>query len=77
MIWNLVQDAWNDLANEILADWPELAAGHMASVAGDPAAFAQYLADTQDLTLAEAKEAIEDWILRFAKLNTPPESAAA
>ena len=70
MVWSEIAAAWHGLADAILEQWPEMSAERLSAVAGDRAAFAHYLAEAHDLTLSEATEAIEDWILRLKPVRT-------
>ena len=49
-----IDQAWNQLVDSILRDWPELSADYLAKIAGDQGAFADYIAKTYDLTRNEA-----------------------
>ena len=63
MNWTDVQSAWMEFADQILARWPELHGEKLVEIAGDRTAFAGYLSNSHDLTLSEASEVIETWIL--------------
>lgn len=77
MRWTEVETAWNNLTNSILEQWPEMSAAKLAEVAGDREAFALYISRTYDLTVNEASEAIEDWLLRVARRMRGMSGAAA
>ncbi len=64
MNWHDVQDAWEDLGDQIQNQWPATKALDLAIIAGDKIRFTAYLAKVHDLTLAEADEAIDLWLLR-------------
>ena len=64
MDWRDVQQAWQDLGDQIQDRWPAVQALDLAMIAGDKQRFTAYLADVHELTLAEAQEVIELWLYR-------------
>lgn len=64
MHWHDVQMAWDGLGDQIQDQWPATDALDLAMIAGDKLRFTRYLADVHHLTLAEADEAIDLWLLR-------------
>ena len=64
MHWEDVQAVWDQLADQMQAQWPAVRALDLAMIAGDRYKFTRYLADVHDLTLAEADEAIDFWLYR-------------
>jgi hypothetical protein len=65
MHWQDVQTAWDQLGDQIQAQWPATNALDLAMIAGDKSRFTTYLAEVHDLTPFEADEAIDLWLLRI------------
>lgn len=64
MSWSEIEKAWSELIDHIVDRWPETAAEPLLAIAGDRTRFTDYLARSHDLTLAEASEAIEAWLMQ-------------
>lgn len=71
MHWNDVQDVWDDLGDQIQSQWPATRALDLAMIAGDKLRFTVYLSQVHDLTLAEADESIDLWLLRVRAAHAP------
>ena len=67
MRWTDVEADWNVFIAQIVAAWPELSPRRLAAIAGDRMEFNRYLAAGYDLTLGEAAEAVDLWLIRVAR----------
>ncbi|KPP91193.1 MAG: hypothetical protein HLUCCA08_17860 [Rhodobacteraceae bacterium HLUCCA08] len=73
MPWTHVLADWPRIAHRLCRDFRHLEEAALRRFRGDRDKLVIYLADTHDLTLAEAAETLEDWLLRVAR----PLAAAA
>ena len=62
MPWTEAFERWALLGTEFCADFPFLDRVAIQRFRGDYHALTEYLANTHDLTLAEAADALEDWL---------------
>lgn len=62
MPWTEAFERWVQLRAEFCAEFPFLDRVAIKRFRGDYHALTEYLANTHDLTLAEATEALEDWL---------------
>lgn len=58
-----IQDRWSVRIDEIRRHWPELTETRLRRVGGDMPELRRYLAETYELTVGEATEAVEDWLI--------------
>lgn len=68
MSWTEIKDRWPALIDDIRQRWPETATDTLQEIAGDRSRFTDHLAQSHDLTWAEAADAIEIWLMQRAAL---------
>jgi len=66
MSWTNVYSIWPALIEHLCEDFPHLDRCALDRFRGCQEAMIGYLADTHDLTLAEAEESLADWVARRA-----------
>ena len=75
MTWTTVLAQWPHLLDHLCKDFAHLEIAALRRFRGDRTKMETYLAETHDLTLAEARDVLEDWLTyRAARLDL---SAAA
>ena len=62
MPWDHVLARWPNLADHLCADFKHLEENALRRFRGDRAKLVIYLAETHDLTGAEAAEALDHWL---------------
>lgn len=62
MPWTHVLACWPYLLKQLGRDFPYLEHAALERFRGDRAKMEVYLAETHDLTLTEARDALEDWL---------------
>lgn len=75
MSWTMTEVSWNKRIAEIHDRWPLTDAGVLSRIKGNKSQFTLHLAASYELTLAEAHEAIEDWMF-FLPRGDPTAAAA-
>lgn len=65
MTWDEIETSWHDLVDRIIDQWPSMSADRVMAIAGDRNSFTRYIAESHDLTIAEATEAVELWMYRI------------
>ncbi len=75
MPWRDVYSIWPDLIDQFCNDFPYLEKAALTRFRGDRNKLITYLADTHELTLTEAQDALSDWIA--IKVKTPEAKLAA
>lgn len=65
MTWKEIETAWHELVDGILAQWPAMSCERVLAIAGDRAEFTRYIAESHDLTMSEAAEALDMWMIRI------------
>lgn len=63
MPWPDVLTNWSTLIDPLCRDFPHLQTDALRRFRGDRAKMELYLAETHDLTLSEAVETLEDWLI--------------
>lgn len=62
MTWNTARAHWPQLLEQLCHDFNHLELTALRRFRGDRTKMETYLAETHDLTLAEAHEALEEWL---------------
>lgn len=62
MPWTHVLASWPNLIEHLCNDFPHLDLAALERFRGDRSRMETYLAETHDLTLAEAAETLDDWL---------------
>lgn len=75
MSWTLALISWSDLLDQLCNTFNHLDRNALIRFRGNRAQMNLYLAETHDLTLAEASEALDDWLV-FSARNTASNAAA-
>ena len=77
MRWTDVEAAWHELVDQIVAAWPELAAEQLLAIAGNRSEFVRYVAARYDLTVTEAADVTDLWLMRLGRKRTGATTRAA
>jgi len=62
MPWTHVLASWPNLIEHLCSDFRYLEISALRRFRGDRTKMVTYLAETHDLTLAEAEESLDDWL---------------
>ena len=70
MNWSDLTRDWANSYRALRAEFPQLEASAMPFLKGDQDRFESYLAATHDMSLIEAQNALDDFLMRHRKLQT-------
>lgn len=75
MSWDSVLENWMSLIDCLCKDFPHLDVAAVRRFRGDQVKLVGYLADTHELTMTEAQDALLDWMTFTAPRSALPQAA--